>query len=351
VTGATGERNVLAVTDLGVSYPMRSPLLQRVTGYVHAVAGVSFNIASGETVGLVGESGCGKSTLGRAVCGLVPVSQGAVTYPSDGSASADGSGPGRGGAQQVQMVFQDPFSSLNPGLSVRDIITEGWSINPGLQPRAQWDDGAAELLSAVGLRADVMGRRPKQLSGGERQRVAIARSLAVRPNLLVCDEVTSALDVSVKAQLLQLLARLREETGLAYLFISHDTSAVRRLSQRVLVMYLGKIVESGTAAEVLDHPNHPYTRALLSAIPRLRPWATTRARIELRGEVPSPRNPPAGCRFHNRCWLAQQLGTAGPGGICATVEPGEKECGGSHLSSCHFADQMAELDLTREKAR
>ena len=336
----SGARPVLTVSDLAVFYPVRSPLLQRVTSYVQAVVGVSFTINVGETVGLVGESGCGKSTVGRAICGLAPVSRGAVTY----GAGTRGHGSDR--VQQVQMVFQDPYSSLNPGLRVRDIIAEGWSINPGLRPRAQWDDGVAELLRSVGLRSEVMTRRPAQLSGGERQRVAIARSIAVRPELLICDEVTSALDVSVKAQLLQMLARLREEAGLAYLFISHDTSAVRRLAQRVLVMYLGNIVESGTAAEVMDHPNHPYTRALLSAIPRLRPWETPRERIELRGEVPSPRDPPAGCRFHTRCWLARQLGTAGPGGICATVEPPGKELGGSHRSACHFADQAAAPHMT-----
>lgn len=325
--------NVVEVANLVVRYPVRSAFLQRVKGYVQAVSNVSFAIKKGETVGLVGESGCGKSTVGRAISGLVPIDGGTVVRFGPAGEAVGGHD------RRVQMVFQDPYSSLNPHLSVRDIVAEGWSIRPELRAKSEWDASVAALLRDVGLRPEIAARRPNQLSGGERQRIAIARSLAVSPNLLVCDEVTSALDVSVKAQLLLLLERLRQETNLAYLFISHDTSAVRRLAHQVLVMYLGQIVESGTAQEVLDHPNHPYTRALLSAIPRLRPWAARRERIELQGEVPSPANPPKGCRFHARCWLARELGTAGPGGLCATADPVPTNCGGSHLSACHFADR------------
>jgi oligopeptide transport system ATP-binding protein len=330
--------NVVEVANLVVRYPVRSAFLQRVKGYVQAVSNVSFAIREGETVGLVGESGCGKSTVGRAISGLVPIDGGTVVHLGAARHTANDR-KARTGDRRVQMVFQDPYSSLNPHLSVRDIVAEGWSIRPELRARSEWDAGVGTLLRDVGLRPEIAARRPSQLSGGERQRVAIARSLAVSPYLLVCDEVTSALDVSVKAQLLLLLERLRQETSLAYLFISHDTSAVRRLAHRVLVMYLGQIVESGTAQEVLDHPNHPYTRALLSAIPRLRPWAARRERIALQGEVPSPANPPGGCRFHTRCWLARELGTAGPGGLCATTDPVATDCGGSHLSACHFADR------------
>ena len=332
--------SVLDVSDLTVTYPVRSALLQRVVARVRAVDHVSFSIGIGETVGLVGESGCGKSTVGRAICGLTPIESGSVSHRSAVGDGSDRRSGGDGKERQVQMVFQDPYSSLNPMMTVSEIISEGWSINPDLRAKDRWDAGVEELLRDVGLSSEMKLRKPRQLSGGERQRGAIARSLAVRPRLLICDEVTSALDVSVKAQLLVLLERLRQESQLAYLFISHDITAVQRVAHRVLVMYLGQIVELGSTREVFGEPAHPYTSALLSAAPRLRPWSTHRERIVLQGEVPSAAKPLSGCRFHTRCWLAQELGTARPGGICAEREPPLAAAGDSRLSACHFSNKM-----------
>ncbi|HLI15131.1 MAG TPA: ABC transporter ATP-binding protein [Acidimicrobiales bacterium] len=292
---------------------------------VEILAGVSLNLGRGETLGLLGESGCGKTTLARSLCGLMPIQSGSITFTS-----SLGRGSQRPPVLAVQMVFQDPFGSLNPRRRIREIIAEGWEINPRLVPRHSWEDRLHSLMRDVGLPAEHLHRFPAALSGGERQRVAIARALAVDPEVVICDEAVSALDASVKAQIIELLAEVQARTGVAYIFISHDTSSVRRLSDRVAVMYLGKIVESGPSSSVFSSPAHPYTMALLAAIPRLRPW---RSRAEQRrlvaGEVPSFANPPSGCRYRTRCWMAKE--------ICAQFEPPEVEVGDGHVAACHFA--------------
>jgi len=328
VTSATP---LLRVEDLHVAFPIRSSYLRRVVGYVEAVAGISFDLDAGQTVGLVGESGCGKSTTARAIVGLTPIRQGHVDL--NGHTIRVGTAGARSAINpEIQMVFQDPFTSLNPRLKGFQVISEGWEVNKRLLPHKEWSSEAARLLGAVGLPHDYLTRYPSQLSGGERQRLAIARALAIRPKLLICDEATSALDVSVKTQLLLLFQRLQAETGISYLFITHDTDVVRHLAQHVLVMYLGKIMEAGPTDAVFRRPMHPYTQALLSSVPRLRPWQRQgrRKRIILRGEVPSIVNPPSGCRFRTRCWKAAA--------ICASTEPQLEPGDSMRKIACHFPE-------------
>jgi oligopeptide transport system ATP-binding protein len=324
---------VLAVRDLRVYFPIRSRLLHRITGFAHAVEGVSFDLGGSETLGLIGESGCGKTTTARAVVGLAPSRSGTLTF--NGSSVALGRERiSQNRHSAIQMVFQDPYSSLNPRATVEQIVTEGWQIHRHLAPNGSWQSAVTALLADVGLPSAYAARYPRQLSGGERQRVAIARSLAVRPRVLICDEVVSALDVSVKAQILQLLGRLQVERGASYLFISHDTTAVRAIAHRVLVMYLGHAVEVGATDSVFVRPAHPYTKALLSAAPRLRPWQgqESDSRIVLSGEVPSITNPPSGCPFHTRCWKAEQ--------ICTTLRPELAPMSNQpgHSVACHFPE-------------
>lgn len=322
---------LLEVRDLHVAFPIRSRLLQRVVGHAEAVAGITFDVGPGETVGIVGESGCGKSTTARAIVGLTPLREGTVAL--DGRAiRANGGGAGKS-IPDIQMVFQDPYSSLNPRLTGFEIVSEGWEINRGFLPRREWRSEANRLLREVGLSDGYESRYPAQLSGGERQRLAIARALALKPRLLICDEATSALDVSVKSQILRLLERVQADTGLSYLFISHDTGVVRYLADRVVVMYLGKIMEEGPTTQIFRAPRHPYTVALLSSVPKLRPWKPDQARkpIVLHGEVPSIVAPPSGCRFRTRCWKAQE--------ICAEVEP-ELYPVGPNAVACHFPEPV-----------
>jgi len=289
---------LLEVSGLTKHFPIRGGLLGRATARVHAVDGVSFGIARGETLSLVGESGCGKSTVGRAILRLIPVTAGEVWL--DGrrvdNLPAAQLRPLR---QRMQVVFQDPFSSLNPRLTVRDIIAEPIR-NFGLASGSALDDRVARLLDLVRLPRDAMRRRPHEFSGGQRQRIGIARALAPGADLIICDEAVSALDVSVKAQIINLLGDLQDELGLSLLFISHDLAVVEHLTHRVAVMYLGKIVEIADRRTLFAAPQHPYTRALLSAVPVPDPSAK-RARLVLGGDVPSPINPPPGCRFHTRC--------------------------------------------------
>ncbi|MGJ4950564.1 ABC transporter ATP-binding protein [Bradyrhizobium sp. HKCCYLS20291] len=293
---------LLQVNDLKKHFPIRSGLFGRSKSRVHAVDGVSFEIARGETLSLVGESGCGKSTVGRAILRLFDVTAGQIVL--DGQ-RIDDLAPGslRDMRRRVQVVFQDPFSSLNPRMRIRDILAEPIR-NFGLaNDAAELNARIAELMDIVRLPRDAVNRRPHEFSGGQRQRIGIARALAAKPELIVCDEAVSALDVSVKAQIVNLLQDLQREFGLALLFISHDLAIVEHMTHRVAVMYLGRIVEIAPRRQIFASPGHPYTKALLSAVPIPEPGAE-RSPIILKGDVPSPVNPPKGCRFHTRCPLA-----------------------------------------------
>ncbi|MGN6333174.1 MAG: ABC transporter ATP-binding protein [Motilibacteraceae bacterium] len=328
---------LLAVADLSRTFAVRGGLhrLRRVTHQVNAVDGVTLDIRPGETVGVVGESGCGKSTLGKLILGIHQPTGGSVTFDGrdlTGAGAADRAWFRR----NVQLVFQDPMSSLNPRMTIGQALREPLEVH-GLARGAAASRRAAELLELVGLEPTVATRYPHEFSGGQRQRVVIARALAVEPRLLVCDEAVSALDVSLQAQIVGLLRRLQQELGLAYLFISHDLATVRHLSHRIAVMYLGKVVELGPAADVVAAPLHPYTAALLSAVPEPDPVVErTRTRIVLSGDVPSPLAPPSGCRFHTRCPIGPA--TRAERTVCATTAP--VLTGGAHGVACHFAGEL-----------
>jgi peptide/nickel transport system ATP-binding protein len=291
-------------------------------GVLRAVDGVDLDIARGETVALVGESGCGKSTLGKALLGLAPVSAGSVRF--DGAELAGLADRARMPfRRRMQMIFQDPFGSLNPRRTVGEIL-EAPLVVHGLGARAERRARVAALIDQVGLRQDAVHRYPHEFSGGQRQRIGIARALALQPELIVCDEPVSALDLSIQAQILNLLVALKRELGLAYLFISHDLGVVRYFADRVLVMYLGRIVESAPAAALWDRPRHPYTQALIAAVPDP---SRRRHAAPLTGDLPSPQDVPSGCRFHPRCPLAGEL--------CRRVEPQPQACDEGHIVSCH----------------
>jgi oligopeptide transport system ATP-binding protein len=293
---------LLAVRDLYKHFPVRRGVLRRETGAIRAVDGVSFDLAAGETLGIVGESGCGKTTLGRVVLRLIPPSAGTIHFAGDDLLALDAVALRRK-RREMQLIFQDPFGSLNPRLRVGAIVGEGLEVH-GLARGAARRARVARLLERVGLRPDAYDRYPHEFSGGQRQRIGIARALAVEPRLIVADEPVSALDVSIQAQIVNLLQDLQDELGIAYLFIAHDLRVVEHISRRVAIMYLGRIVEQAESRELYANPRHPYTRVLLSAVPEIDPSAR-RARIRLRGEVPSPIDPPAGCRFHPRCAFAE----------------------------------------------
>jgi peptide/nickel transport system ATP-binding protein len=298
---------------------------------VHAVDGVDLSIQPGEVLALVGESGCGKSTLGRIVAGILPPSSGSIAF--HGREVAGLSGPDRmAWVRGVQMVFQDPMTSLNPRKSIYQIISEA-PIYHNLVSRDEAPDMVARLLSNVGLDPNFAVRMPHELSGGQRQRVAIAQALAVRPEVLVCDEATSALDVSIQAQILNMFLQLKEEFGLTYLFISHNLGAVRHVADRVVIMYLGQIVEVAPADPLFAAPFHPYTRALLLEAPRLE---RRRAFEPIRGEIPSPLNPPPGCYFHPRCPMATDR--------CRVERPSLRPMGDGRLSACHYAEDVSPPD-------
>ena len=325
--GAAG-RSFLEVDDLKVHFPIRKGFLQRTVGHVRAVDGVSLAIAPGRTLALVGESGCGKTTVGKALLQLIPPSGGAVRLGSNELVGLRGQRL-RAVRRHMQMIFQDPFASLNPRLRVGDIIAEGMEALGVSGGGASRRAAIAALLAQVGLPDEAMGRYPHEFSGGQRQRIAIARALAVQPELLICDEPTSALDVSVQAQILNLLKKLQAELGVAYLFITHNFAVVEYLAHDVAVMYLGRIVEQGRAEEVLRQPRHPYTKALLSAVPAPRLEALAGV-IRLAGETPSPANPPAGCHFHPRCPRASDL--------CRSQYPATVALSATHRVTCYHPE-------------
>jgi oligopeptide/dipeptide ABC transporter ATP-binding protein len=318
---------LLELAGVTKHFPVRSGVLRRVVGHVRAVDGVDLAVERGQTVGLVGESGSGKSTTARLALRLVEPSDGSVTFDGTDLGTLDRSGL-RAMRRRAQMVFQDPYASLSPRLTVAQIVGEPLSVHQRLA-RSERDQRVAELLAQVGLDRNCLDRYPHEFSGGQRQRVAVARALALEPDLVVCDEPVSALDVSIQSQVINLLADLQERLGLAYLFISHDLSVVRHVSERIAVMYLGRIVEEGPAAAVHDEPAHPYTQALLSAIPVPHPARQrSRDRIVLSGDVPSPLDPPSGCRFHPRCPFVMD--------VCRTVDPPRIDLPGGVRVHCHL---------------
>ncbi|WP_433724999.1 ABC transporter ATP-binding protein [Actinoplanes sp. CA-051413] len=332
---------ILEAKNVVKHYPVtRGVVFRKTIGQVQAVDGVSFSLKQGETLGIVGESGCGKSTLARVLMNLERPTAGSVEYRGRDMFSMGG-GEMRKLRRQIQLVMQDPYTSLNPRMTVGDLIGEPFEIHTDVAPKGSRRKKVQELLEVVGLNPEHINRYPHQFSGGQRQRIGIARALALRPEIIVCDEPVSALDVSIQAQVMNLLDSLQKELGLAYIFIAHDLSVVRHLSDRVAVMYLGKIVEIGTEDEIYERPTHPYTQALLSAVPVPDPNSrSTKAIIRLTGDVPSPANPPSGCRFRTRCWKAQD--------ICAEQVPALVERPGTdHPSACHFAEER-EIVVTHE---
>ena len=327
---------LLEVKGLKKHFPIRKGFFRRVAGYVRAVDGVNFFIREGETLGLVGESGCGKTTTGRTILRAYEPTAGEVWFRTNGEMINVFQVPKnemKALRREMQIIFQDPFSSLNPRMTVMDIVSEPLRIH-GIAKGAELKSRVRELLEAVGLKAQHMNRYPYAFSGGQRQRIGVARALALRPKLIICDEPVSALDVSVQAQTLNLLEDLQKEFGLTYLFIAHDLSVVEHISNRVAVMYLGLIVELASAEDLYANPLHPYTEALLSAVPRTDPDYVSQ-RIILPGDVPSPANPPPGCKFHPRCRYAKD--------ICRTEMPEWRELSDDHWVACHLA---AELSLT-----
>ena len=326
MTGAN-ESDLMVVKDLKKYFPVRSGLLQRVTAQVKAVDGVSFTVKSGECLGMVGESGCGKTTIGRTILRLVE--------PTAGSVIFDGTDIAKVNARtlktlrrNMQIIFQDPYSSLDPRVPIGESIGEGLLIH-GTKDSRERNKIVVDMLKKVGLEEYHARRYPHEFSGGQRQRIGIARALALRPKFIVCDEPVSALDVSIQSQVLNILRDLQKEFGLTYLFIAHNMSVVEHISDRVAVMYLGKMVELTDREELFRDPRHPYTQALMSAIPIPDP-KIKRTRIVLKGDVPSPLNPPSGCRFHTRCPVAQL-------DICAVKDPEFREVKPGHWAACHFA--------------
>ncbi len=325
---------LLEVKNLKQYFPIQSGFFQRVVGNTKAVDGVSFFLREQEVLGLVGESGCGKTTTGRSLLRLYDPTDGEIWYrQANGTRldiakiSQEEMKPLR---REMRMIFQDPFSSLNPRMTVKDIIGEPLVIHR-IAKGGELEDRVAKLMSAVGLNPAYMRRYPHEFSGGQRQRIGLARTLSLNPRLIVADEPVSALDVSIQAQVLNLLQELKDELGLTMLFIAHDLSVVEHISDRIAVMYVGKIVEMAASEELLRHPMHPYTEALVSAVPSADPEVKTQ-RIILQGDVPSPSNPPSGCVFHPRCRYAQD--------VCKTVEPTLAEVAPDHYASCHFAREL-----------
>jgi oligopeptide/dipeptide ABC transporter ATP-binding protein len=337
VTATEAEGPLLEAIGLTKDFPIRAGVFGGVVGKVSAVAGVSLQVRRGETLGLVGESGCGKSTTGRMLLDLIPPTAGEVRFDGHSLRSLSGKRL-RKLRQRFQIVFQDPYASLNPRLTVGAALAEPLRVHLG------WDKDAtaarvSELLTTVGLSPEHANRYPHEFSGGQRQRVGIARALTLEPELIVLDEPVSALDVSIQAGIVNLLERLQDQLGLAYVFIAHDLSVVRHISDRVAVMYLGKIVEEGARRQIYDEAAHPYTQALLSAVPLPDPQRErARERILLQGDPPSPANPPSGCRFRTRCWHKAALEASGVDtSVCSEQEPALEPRDVGHATACHFA--------------
>jgi oligopeptide/dipeptide ABC transporter ATP-binding protein len=339
--GGNGAKPLVSIQDLVKYYPIHAGVLRRHVADVRAVDGVSLDIQKGEIFGLVGESGCGKSTLGKTVLQLLPATSGRVLLDGTDVLGKKGKDLKRL-RRRMQIVFQDPVSSLNPRMPVSDIVGEGLIAQADRENR--WGDAkvreqrVGDYLETVGLRRDYARRFPHEFSGGQRQRIGIARALALEPEFIVCDEPVSALDVSIQSQILNLLQDLRREFGLTYLFVAHNLSVVQYISDRVGVMYLGKLVEIAPVERLYEDPRHPYTVALLSAVPVADPRRRSK-RLVLKGDVPSPAAPPSGCRFHPRCWLREQLGDPER---CETEDPPIRAVGTSdHMVACHFAERIS----------
>ncbi|MGA5170552.1 MULTISPECIES: ABC transporter ATP-binding protein [Streptomyces] len=331
---------LLEVRELVKHYPLtRGVLFRKQIGAVKAVDGVSFALRPGETLGIVGESGCGKSTVAKMLVSLERPTAGRILYKGEDITRLSGRAL-KAVRRNIQMVFQDPYTSLNPRMTVGDIVGEPYEIHPEVAPKGDRRRKVQELLDVVGLNPEYINRYPHQFSGGQRQRIGIARGLALRPEVIVADEPVSALDVSVQAQVVNLMEKLQGEFGLAYVFIAHDLSIVRHISDRVGVMYLGRVVETGTDTEIYDHPTHPYTQALLSAVPVPDPEVREqRERILLTGDVPSPTSVPSGCRFRTRCWKARERCALEVPLLAVPAAFRDTHTPARHDSACHFAEE------------